>query len=144
MQIVGIIHDNFHGNALTSTHEAWQVEVELLQDILQPWQKEDAQILFEYNIPRLGKRIDVVLLLHGLIFCLEFKVGQKTALQSDVEQVMDYALDLKTFIVIAMTVPSSQFLFQPTIRNHLNGSVHPFMMMPSIMPSSQGRQGFKV
>lgn len=68
MQIVGIIHDNFHGNALTSTHEAWQVEVELLQDILQPWQEEDAQILFEYNIPRLGKRIDVVLLLHGLIW----------------------------------------------------------------------------
>lgn len=97
MQIVGIIHNNFHGNALTTTHEAWQEEIELLQDVLQPWKNEDAQILFEYDIPRLGKRIDVVLLLHGMIFCLEFKVGQKVALQSDVEQVMDYALDLKNF-----------------------------------------------
>lgn len=97
MQIVGEIHDNYHGNTLTTTHEAWQEEVELLQEVLLPWQDEDAQILFEYDIPRLGKRIDVVLLLHGMIFCLEFKVGQKLALQSDVEQVMDYALDLKNF-----------------------------------------------
>lgn len=71
-------------------------------------------LIFEYNIPRLGKRIDVVLLLRGIIFCLEFKVGQKDALQSDVEQVMDYALDLKNFhrfshdrIIVPILIPTN-------------------------------------
>ena len=45
----------------------------------------------------MGKRIDVVLLLRGLIFCLEFKVGKQDDFQADIEQVMDYALDLKNF-----------------------------------------------
>ncbi len=95
--ILGRIHDAFHGQALTTTDEAWNSEINLLQSVLVPWKDEDAEIIFEYDIPRLGKRIDAVLLLRGIIFCLEFKVGQKDALQSDVEQVMDYALDLKNF-----------------------------------------------
>ena len=89
MEVLGILHDNFHGEALSTTNEAWKGEIELLQDVLLPWADEAGEIVFEYDIPRLGKRIDVVLLLRGIIFCLEFKVGQKDALQSDVEQVMD-------------------------------------------------------
>ena len=97
MEILGTLHDNYNGEALTTTNEAWKGEIELLQNVLAPWADEAGEIIFEYDIPRLGKRIDVVLLLRGIIFCLEFKVGQKDALQSDVEQVMDYALDLKNF-----------------------------------------------
>ena len=89
--------DNYHGEIISTTKEAWKSEIVLLKNVLVPWSNENAQIIFEYNIPRLGKRIDAVLLLRGLIFCLEFKVGQKAALQADVEQVMDYALDLKNF-----------------------------------------------
>lgn len=95
--ILGTLHDNFHGETLTTTNEAWKEEINILQKVLLPWKDENAQIVFEYDIPRLGKRIDVVLLLRGMIFCLEFKVGQKDVLQADVEQVMDYALDLKNF-----------------------------------------------
>ena len=95
--IFGELVDNYHGEIIGTTKEAWKGEIALLKKVLVPWSSENAQIIFEYNIPRLGKRIDVVLLLRGLIFCLEFKVGQKTALQADVEQVMDYALDLKNF-----------------------------------------------
>lgn len=95
--ILGELHNNYHGDALTTTDEAWMGEIDVLQRVLVPWKDEDAQIVFEYEIPRLGKRIDVVLLLRGIIFCLEFKVGQRSALQADVEQVMDYALDLKNF-----------------------------------------------
>ena len=97
MEVLGTLHDNYNGEALTTTNEAWKGEIELLQNVLAPWTDEAGEIIFEYVIPRLGKRIDVVLLLRGIIFCLEFKVGQKDALQSDVEQVMDYALDLKNF-----------------------------------------------
>ena len=95
--IFGELVDNYHGEIIGTTKEAWKGEIALLKKALVPWSNENAQIIFEYNIPRLGKRIDVVLLLRGLIFCLEFKVGQKAALQADVEQVMDYALDLKNF-----------------------------------------------
>ncbi len=89
--------DKYHGEIIDTTKEAWKSEITLLKNVLAPWSNEKAQVVFEYNIPRLGKRIDVVLLLRGLIFCLEFKVGKKTALQADIEQVMDYALDLKNF-----------------------------------------------
>ena len=124
--ILGRIHDAFHGQALTTTDEAWNSEINLLQSVLVPWKDEDAEIIFEYNIPRLGKRIDAVLLLRGIIFCLEFKVGQKDALQSDVEQVMDYALDLKNFhryshdrIIVPILIPtkhrSSSSSFIPSV-----------------------------
>lgn len=95
--IFGILCDNYHGDALTTTREAWRSEVTILQHVLSPYQKEDGRIIFEYDIPRLGKRIDAVLLLHGIVFCLEFKVGETRILEADVDQVLDYALDLKNF-----------------------------------------------
>lgn len=124
--VLGRIHNSFHGNALTTTDEAWKGEITLLQQVLLPWKNEEAEIIFEYDIPRLGKRIDVVLLLRKVIFCLEFKVEQQDALQTDVEQVMDYALDLKNFhryssdkTIVPILVPtkrnSSSNIFQPSI-----------------------------
>ena len=74
---------------------AWQFEIQMLKEILR--NKADGQILFEYSIPRLGKRIDVVLLLQGIVFALEFKVGAEVYYRQDSEQVWDYALDLKNF-----------------------------------------------
>lgn len=111
--LLGRFVNNYHGAALTTTNEAWAVEIHIMQEVLLPWKDEDGQIIFEYNIPRLGKRIDVVLLLRGLIFCLEFKVGERDMLQSNIEQVLDYALDLKNFhllsqnrIIVPILVPT--------------------------------------
>ncbi|MBQ3810535.1 MAG: DUF2075 domain-containing protein [Kiritimatiellae bacterium] len=73
---------------------AWVEEVRLLQSILagiEGW------IFFEYSIPRLGKRVDVVLLVKGTVLCLEFKAGSERFETADREQVWDYALDLKNF-----------------------------------------------
>lgn len=74
---------------------AWIFEIRFLKNIFKKYSNGD--VLFEYSIPRLGKRIDVVLLLRGIVFVLEFKVGAKEYLRQDVEQVWDYALDLKNF-----------------------------------------------
>ena len=126
LSVLGALHSNYHGGALTTTDEAWMGEIDILQQVLQPWKEENAQIIFEYEIPRMGKRIDVVLLLRGIIFCLEFKVGQKDALQADVEQVMDYALDLKNFhrfshdkIIVPILIPTNRNTstteFQPSV-----------------------------
>ena len=95
--IFGELCDKYHGEALTTTRESWKEEVSIMKSHLLKFNNIDGKILFEYDIPRLGKRIDVVLLINGIIFCLEFKVGETKVLESDLDQVLDYALDLKNF-----------------------------------------------
>lgn len=94
--IFGLLCENYHGEALTTTGEAWIGEISIMKEVLRKLGC-DGKIIFEYDIPRLGKRIDVVLLLKGIIFCLEFKVGEKKILEADIDQVLDYAIDLKNF-----------------------------------------------
>ncbi|MCR5037429.1 MAG: DUF2075 domain-containing protein [Bacteroidales bacterium] len=76
---------------------AWEQEIEIMKESLMPYNDEDAWILFEYTIPRLGKRVDVVVLLRERVFVIEFKAGESEFLHNDVDQVLDYALDLKNF-----------------------------------------------
>lgn len=95
--ILGVLCNNYHGDTLTTTREAWIKEIEIMQKVISNINEVNGRIIFEYDIPRLGKRIDAVLLLKGIIFCLEFKVGESKILESDVDQVLDYALDLKNF-----------------------------------------------
>ncbi|MCR5783648.1 MAG: DUF2075 domain-containing protein [Clostridia bacterium] len=95
--ILGALCDNYHGDAQTTTREAWKGEISILKETLFQLFDKDGQIIFEYDIPRLGKRIDTVLLYKGIVFCLEFKVGESHILEADVDQVLDYALDLKNF-----------------------------------------------
>lgn len=94
--ILGLLCKNYHGEALTTTIDAWSKEINILKDIVVNFSLTN-KIIFEYDIPRLGKRIDVVLLIDGIIFCLEFKNGKDKILESDIDQVLDYALDLKNF-----------------------------------------------
>lgn len=95
--IFGVLCNRYHGEALTTTREAWKSEISIMKDILVRFANKDGQIIFEYDIPRLGKRVDVVLLFEGIVFCVEFKVGESRILESDIDQVLDYALDLKNF-----------------------------------------------
>jgi DUF2075 family protein len=95
--VFGTLCNNYHGDALTTTREAWKSEIEILHNTLSELEYTDGKIIFEYDIPRLGKRIDVVLLYRGIVFCMEFKVGESKILEKDVDQVLDYALDLKNF-----------------------------------------------
>lgn len=99
--LLGTFISNYHGCSITTTNEAWLSEIEIMQNVLLLWRDENGHVIFEYDIPRLGKRIDVVLLLRGLIFCIEFKIGEKNVLQSNIEQVLDYALDLKNFHLLS-------------------------------------------
>ena len=111
--IFGALCDRYHGEALTTTREAWKAEIEIMQKTLSEYRDKGGRIVFEYDIPRLGKRIDVVLLLEGIIFCLEFKVGETKVLEADLDQVLDYALDLKNFhkysekkIIVPILIPT--------------------------------------
>lgn len=95
--IFGVIDGGAHGVTLTTAKEAWKAEISIMKGVLSALPVKDGRIIFEYDIPRLGKRVDVVLLLNGIVFCLEFKVGETKILEADVDQVLDYALDLKNF-----------------------------------------------
>lgn len=97
-QIIGIL-TTAHTSTFTSLQglqtEAWKAEIGLLKNILLPYAQ--GHILFEYTIPRMGRRIDVVLLINGIVFLLEFKNYNENYTRHDIAQVWDYALDLKNF-----------------------------------------------
>lgn len=83
--------------AVESTQrDAWLEQIKILQTLLQPFRCRGT-VYFEYSVPRLGKRIDVLAVIGPAIFVLEFKVGENRFAAHAVDQVYDYALDLKNF-----------------------------------------------
>lgn len=92
--IIGILARNNTFSLVSEQRDAWLAEIRILQDALRGF---EGTIYFEFSIPRMGKRIDVVLLIDAVIFVLEFKVGESTFPAYAVDQVWDYALDLKYF-----------------------------------------------
>ena len=58
--VFGQLCDNYHGEALTTTREAWKTEITIMKEILSGLSDKNGDIIFEYDIPRLGKRIDVL------------------------------------------------------------------------------------
>jgi hypothetical protein len=80
----------------TTQRDAWAEQIRVLREALDGY-AEDGKLYFEYSVPRLGKRIDVVLVVRHVVFVVEFKVGDKEFASSARDQVSDYALDLKNF-----------------------------------------------
>lgn len=114
--------------------DAWLEEIAVMKETIRSINK-DGQIIFEYTIPRLGKRVDVVLLVEGIVFTIEFKVGAKEFLVNDKEQVWDYALDLKNFheesrdriivpILVATEAPNSSCSTAPDLFCRYNDKVY--------------------
>ena len=93
-EVLGILALNNDFALIQTQRGAWVTQIEILREILAPHQ---GSIYFEYSIPRMGRRIDVVLLIGPVIFVLEFKVGEKEFTTYAIDQVFDYALDLKNF-----------------------------------------------
>ena len=95
-EIIGIIDSN-NPTADTTIQQrnTWHSEVQILKEQLSSF--EEGHIIFEYTIPRMGKRVDVVILYHNIVYLLEFKCGDTEYRQSTYDQVYDYALDLRNF-----------------------------------------------
>jgi len=93
-EILGILTKNSEFDVGVLQRDAWLEEIDILKSILLHYAGE---VLFEYSIPRMGRRIDAVILIKHVIFVLEFKVGEKDFTSQAVDQVYDYALDLKNF-----------------------------------------------
>ena len=94
-EILGIIHSNdISAETTIQQSNTWEIEVEILKDQLRGL---DGRVIFEYTIPRMGKRVDVVVLHKNIVFLLEFKCGDMEYRASTYDQVYDYALDLRNF-----------------------------------------------
>src|SRR5437867_3148645 len=74
--------------------DAWLEQAKILQRVLA---HHTGALYLEFSIPRVGRRIDALAIIGPVIFVLEFKVGEDTFSSQDVDQVVDYALDLHNF-----------------------------------------------
>jgi hypothetical protein len=93
-QVIGELSAHSTHSVELPQRDAWLRQIELLRrDLL----GREGQIFLEFNIPRMGRRIDAVLILGAAIFAVEFKVGDSAFTTAAREQVWDYALDLKNF-----------------------------------------------
>lgn len=79
-----------------SQRDAWIRQVEILRRNLNTWAQE-GHIFLEFVVPRMGRRIDVLVIIRNTVFVIEFKVGESHFTRAAIDQVWDYALDLKNF-----------------------------------------------
>jgi hypothetical protein len=100
---------------------AWIKQIEILKSELTTF--NHGQIYFEFSIPRMGKRVDNILIIDDFIFVVEFKVGDAEYQKHSIEQTIDYCLDLQNFhegshhekivpILISTTAPDFENAFE--------------------------------
>src|SRR5260221_1015387 len=93
-EIVGTISISNQFNSTRSQNKSWEQQIPILKKALDGY---DGVIFFEFSIPRMGKRIDSLVIIDNVVFVIEFKVGESKYLNYQIDQVWDYALDLKNF-----------------------------------------------
>lgn len=135
--ILGRLNQSSEGPVEPAQREAWASQIELLKPSLGGF---SGKIYFEFSVPRMGSRIDVVLVIGTAVFVLEFKVGSSKHEAFALDQVWDYALDLKNFhetshhctvapVLISTEALSSAFTISTTSHNdHL---LHPVAVSSS-------------
>lgn len=92
--ILGSITANSAFAIDAAQRDAWVMQIDVLKLALEG---VEGDIFFEFSVPRIGSRIDAVLISGPAIFVIEFKVGATDFKRDDLNQVWDYALDLKNF-----------------------------------------------
>ncbi len=92
--IFGVTSHSNQFDSNTNQNKSWKLQIDILKECLFGL---NGEIFFEFSIPRMGKRVDCLLIIQNIVFVIEFKVGEKEYLSSNLDQVWDYALDLKNF-----------------------------------------------
>jgi hypothetical protein len=124
-EILGTLTRNSGFAVEPTQRDAWLEEIAILENVLRNF---GGHIYFEYSIPRMGRRIDVVLLIGSALFVLEFKIGEYHFTSYAMNQAYDYAVDLKNFhetsrdlsiapIVIATNATTTAPTITTTIHN---------------------------
>ncbi|WP_194851635.1 DUF2075 domain-containing protein [Nonlabens antarcticus] len=93
--ILGELTSNHSNRTLEELQiNAWKKQILILKDQLKGIKGE---VYFEFAIPRMGKRVDNIIIIHNIAFIIEFKVGDSNYSKNAVEQTIDYTIDLKNF-----------------------------------------------
>lgn len=74
---------------------AWEFQIEHLRQLASDL--PPAHFFLEFLIPRMGRRADLIVVVEGLVFVVEYKVGARSFDRSSLDQVYGYGLDLKHF-----------------------------------------------
>jgi hypothetical protein len=93
-EIIGAITLSNQFDSTQLQNKSWALQIPILKKALAGY---DGIIFFEFSIPRMGKRIDSLIIIDNVVFVIEFKVGETKFLNYQIDQVWDYALDLKNF-----------------------------------------------
>ncbi|MEI6852946.1 MAG: DNA/RNA helicase domain-containing protein [Bacteroidota bacterium] len=93
-EIIGSITLANQFDSTFNQNKSWEQQIPILKNALKGYK---GTILFEFSIPRMGKRVDCLVIIENIVFVIEFKVGEKEYLNYNIDQVWDYALDLKNF-----------------------------------------------
>lgn len=93
-QVLGALVAAHAHNTEVEQRQAWELEIEILRTALAG---REGMLFLEFEVPRLGSRIDAVVVSGPAIFPIEFKCGERKFQVADYNQAWDYALDLKNF-----------------------------------------------
>jgi len=93
--IYGKISGKYDLNKLViQQSNAWKDQILILKKNISSF---SGKVYFEFTIPRMGKRVDNIIIIDNCIFVLEFKIGSKVYDKSSSNQAFDYGLDLNNF-----------------------------------------------
>ena len=93
-EIIGSISLSNQFDSSQNQNKSWEQQIPLLKKSLMGFV---GTLFLEFSIPRMGKRVDCLVIIENVVFVIEFKIGEKEYLSANVDQVWDYALDLKNF-----------------------------------------------
>lgn len=96
MVVIGKLALAYSHDINDETKMSWLEELRVMRSVLKNY-KNRGSVYFEYNIPRMGRRADVIVLIDDVVFVIEFKTRKSKFTHEAVTQVWDYALDLKNF-----------------------------------------------
>ena len=115
-RILGILAVGHHHSLDEPQRWAWLAQLRILRRTLS--NQSSGRVFLEFYIPRMGKRADALLVTGGIIFVIEFKVGAREHSAGALDQVEDYALDLKNFHEGSHTLPIVPILISSEAASH--------------------------
>ncbi len=149
-------HSYNHTELAANQTFAWKREYEDLQQVLK---EKSGRLIFEYSIPGLPKTIDVVLLMEGKIFVIEYKANSINYEEKDIHQTNGYALRLKFFhsrsndnwiipILVATDAPDKEIYYNPSeedmvyevIRCNSNNLLTAINQVSTLLPCNRDKE----
>ena len=129
--VLGTLTKETNFDIVLDQRGAWQESIQILRKALLGLA---GHLYLEFDVPRLGSRIDAVVITGPVIFPIEFKAGEASYPRDAVNQAWDYALDLKNFhrashdspilpILVATGAQARDITWQPP---HVDGVRPPF------------------